>query len=373
MKRSTTITVTFAACVVSTLLTVRPQSAPASSPPWNARAAAAYLDGRMEWWLSWPSAQRDHGTSCVSCHTALPYALARPALRGALAALADRAVPAAERRMLEHVITRVTMWKDVEPFYPDQTRGLPKTSESRATEAIMNALILSTRDAQGGRLSDEGRQAFANLWPLQFKAGDQTGAWIWLNFHNEPWEANDSPYFGNALAALAIGTAPGGYAASPDIQERLTLLQRYLQKGVETATLYNRLTVLWASGKWPTLLTPDQRHAIVQAALATQQEDGGWTMASLSNWKRADGTALDTKSDGLATGLATLALQQGGVPRSDAHLSRGLAWLVQHQDAATGMWSASSLNKQRDPASDVGKFMSDAATAYAVLSLTNER
>jgi hypothetical protein len=40
---------------------------------------------------------------------------------------------------------RVTMWKDVEPFYPDQTRGLPKTSESRGTEAILNALILSGR------------------------------------------------------------------------------------------------------------------------------------------------------------------------------------------------------------------------------------
>jgi squalene-hopene/tetraprenyl-beta-curcumene cyclase len=265
------------------------------------------------------------------------------------------------------------MWKDVEPFYPDQTRGLPKTSESRATEAILNALILSTRDAQSGTLSNEGRQAFANLWPLQFKAGEQTGAWTWLNFHNEPWEANGSPYFGNALAALAIGTAPGGYAASPDLQDRLTLLQRYLQKGVETESLYNRLTVLWASGTWPTLLTRDQRQAIVQSALAKQQDDGGWTMASLSNWKRADGSALDTTSDGLATGLATLALQQAGVPRSDAHVSRGLAWLVQHQDAATGMWSASSLNKQRDPASDVGKFMSDAATAYAVLSLTNER
>ena len=88
------------------------------------------------------------------------------------------------------------MWKDVEPFYPDQTRGLPKTSESRGTEAILNALILSGRDARSGSLTDDTRRAFDNLWALQFTKGDLAGGWAWLNFHYEPWEADGSAYYG---------------------------------------------------------------------------------------------------------------------------------------------------------------------------------
>ncbi len=367
MTRVRIVVLTVSACAVARPARAQLQSAPLSPPSWNSRAAATYLDSRMAWWLQWPTAARDHGTSCVSCHTAVPYALARPALR---AAAADRDPAGPERKLIENVLTRVRLWRDVEPFYPDQTRGLPKTSESRGTEAVMNALILARRDAESGALSDDARQAFDNLWPLQFRAGDQKGAWAWLNFHNEPWEGNASSYFGAALAAIAVGSAPGGYASSPGIQERLALLRDYLQRSADTVHLFNRVMALWASTHLPALLTPAQRQAIIEAAIATQQSDGGWSTSALGSWKRGDGTALDGKSDGYATGLVVLVLQRTGIPRTDAHVRKGLDWLVQHQDAATGMWFASSLNKARDPASDIGKFMSDAATAYAVLALT---
>jgi squalene-hopene/tetraprenyl-beta-curcumene cyclase len=357
----------FLACavlVISDLLLAAPGTA------WNARAAAAYLDGRQAWWQQWPNAARDHDTACVSCHTALPYALARPALRRALG---EHDLAAAERTMVTNVEKRVKLWKEVEPFYPDQTRGLPKSSESRGTEAILNAAVLVARDAERGALSDEARAAFANMWGLQFKNGDLKGAWAWLNFHYEPWESNDSAYFGATIAALAIGHAPSNYAASPEIQESVKSLREYLQKRADTETLFNRTMLLWASGKMPGLVTTAQRQAIIDAAIARQQADGGWTMATLGSWKRVDATALDNASDGYATGLVTLAFQQAGVPASEAHVAKGLEWLAAHQDSTTGMWYTASLNKQRDPATDIGKFMSDAGTAYAVLALTQAR
>lgn len=167
--------------------------------------------------------------------------------------------------------------------------------------------------------------------------------------------------------------APNGYASSADIQDNLKLLRGYLAKQFDRQPTFNRLMLLWASANLTGLLTPEQRDGIVAEAFTRQQHDGGWNLSSLGPWQRTDGSALDTKSDGYATGLAIFALQQAGVPSTDPRVAKGLRWLVQHQDPATGQWSASSLNKQRDPQSDAGRFMNDAATAFAALALAPVR
>jgi squalene-hopene/tetraprenyl-beta-curcumene cyclase len=335
----------------------------------DARAAARYLDARITWWRGWQNARRDHGTSCVSCHTAVPFALARPALRPVLG---ETQPSDGERQVIADVVMRVRLWKEVEPFYPDQTVGLPKTSESRGTEAVLNALILSRRDAASGTLSDDARQAFANLWALQFRSGDFKGAWAWLNFKYEPWESTGSSYLGAALAAIAVGDAPGGYAADSSIHDRVEALRSFLQRNADTTHLLNRAMALWASGELSGVLSSAQRQSIVDALYSAQRADGGWATASLGPWKRRDATPLDSASDGYATALALIALERGGVARDEQHVRAGTTWLVQHQEA-TGMWRAASLNKSRDPATDIGKFMSDAATAYAVIALSGRR
>ena len=346
----------------------KPETKIASS--WDPKAAAAYLDRRQSWWMEWPRAQRDHETFCVSCHTAVPYALSRSALRRALA---EQAPSPNEQRLLDSVTKRVRLWKEVEPFYKDADRGPYKSVESRGTESVLNALILSSRDAQRGQLSNDAHMAFENMWAEQQIAGKQKGAWLWLRFNNEPWEANDSDYFGATLAAVAIGVAPGNYRATPEVQTNLKLLREYLNREFAVQTTINRVLLLWAAVKLPGLLELDRQQAIIAELLEKQQADGGWSLSSLSgDWKRMDGTPQETRSDGYATGLITFVLQGAGISPENAKLKLGLAWLTANQDKTEGSWAAYSLNKNKENhiSSETALFMNDAATSYAVLSLT---
>ena len=226
--------------------------------------------------------------------------------------------------------------------------------------------------------------AFEEIWALQQQAGEKKGAWLWLQFGLEPWEANDSPYYGAALAAVAVGTAPERYRIEPAIQNNLESLRKYLAREYETQPLMNLVVLLWASTKLPGLLSPEQQHSIVSEILRKQRADGGWSLISLSRrwtgwglyslvriWLRSDATPYESRSDGYATGLITFVMQEAGIRRDDAHLSAGLSWLVRNQNKAEGSWSGFSLNKRRTPSSDIGHFMSDAATGYAVLALAD--
>lgn len=367
---------------LTTMMYAAPPSPSPSRSTWDARAAVAYLDQRQSAWESWPKAARDHGTVCVSCHTALPYALARPELRRLLH---ESDLTPTEQKLVGDVVTRVRAWSEMKPYYGDTTpNGRTKAIQSRGTEAVLNAVILASRDARAGTATDDARRAFANMFALQQTAGDDAGAWPWLDFGLRPWESTTAEYFGAALAAVAIGMEPQNYAATSAIQPNVGRLRTYLREHVDQSLwrrvlrrddprLFNRAMLLWASAKLPGLVSSAEQRSIVATLWDAQESDGSWRLASLGRWRPGEGVSPDSAGDGFATGLVAFALEQAGSLPSESHLAHALAWLAQHQDPPTGIWRATSLNKHRDPATTVGKFMNDAATAYAVLALTAAR
>ena len=336
---------------------------------WSPAAAASYLDSREAWWQSWPQAQLSQGTVCVSCHTVLPYALVRPGLR---AKLGQTEPTVAERAMLSSIEKRVANWQQMSPYYTDAAHAAP----SHATEAVLNALILAKYSAEQAQLGPVTRRAFDEAWALQQTTGDSAGGWEWQDFHEAPWESPESAYQGAAMMALAVGSMPASYASDPADRDHVERLRQYLLLHYAAQPTMNQLYVLWASTLMPGMLNESQRTDLIGKVATLQRPDGGWSLPSLDEQMTTKPAMFDLfkranrvdDSDGIATGLVALALEEDGVSLEDPMLKRGLAWLESHQ-YEEGSWWASSLNGFRNPSTGIGRFMSDAATGYAVLAL----
>lgn len=339
---------------------------------WDAAAAARYLDARESWWQNWDRAKRDHGTRCISCHTQATYAFARPALRTSMGAAG---LTNEETAMLADVRKRVKAWNEMQPFYSDEAYGKGKEIESRNAESVLNAIILSNYDVDAEEENDDTLEAFKHAWDLQTKTGPDAGAWVWQNFGYAPWESKESQYHWAALMAVQAAREPDRYTELKEVQEPLKALTGYLKTHYEAQPLLNKIVALWADKSFPGILSVQQKDALLTRVYLLQQKDGGWSTTDLGDWHRRDGTPLETRSDGYATALIALVLEEAVADSpyapapTAAHIERGLAWLKANQDQQTGAWPAWSLNKNRDPESGPGKFMSDAATAYASMAL----
>jgi hypothetical protein len=341
-------------------------SIPALGADWNPKLAAQYLDAREKAWTEWPMAMNS-GVACISCHTGMPYLIARPALRKALGQN--------QPTLYEGVLLAGLRATVVKTDAKDLFAGLkgPIVDQVYGAQAILSALMLAIDDAPRGRISPEGELALSRMWSLQTRNGKDKGGWQWSDFDLDPWETKDAAFYGGALGALATGSAPAGYQSRPEIRENIAEMRTWLLSGESAQPLHNRLFLLWSGAKLRDLLPDAQRHAILDEVWKKQEADGGWTLASLGPWKRRDSAPVQTGSNSYATGLVAFTLQRAGVSRSEPGMAKALAWLKSHQDPQSGAWTADSLNHKHDAGSMPAGFMSDAATGYAASALLGEK
>lgn len=291
--------------------------------------AGAALDSASVHW----TAQR----KCVTCHTNVPYLLARPAVKDGKTEGMDM----------------------VRKFFEDRVTSWEKTGKTgSAASVVATASALALNDARTtGKLHPLTRKALDRMWTMQ----KDHGAWNWDKCVWPPFEHDD--YYGAVLAAVAVGQAPDGYAATEAARAGLDKLRGYLRK-VEPPTLHHKLWLLWASLKMDGLMSAEERAATVKELIAARRADGGWSLGSLGDWKGFDGRAnnKDAASDGYGTGLAVFILRQAGMLVEAREVQGGVAWLKANQ-RQSGRWFTPSLNNDR------AHYISNAGTAFAVLAL----
>ncbi len=298
--------------------------------------AAAFSAARAKHFLDSSAVAWQKTHKCMTCHTNYLYLMAQPSFGG------DDEAHRTVRKYAEELVEQ--RWEKEGPRWD--------------AEIVMTALVLAADDAHNsGQLHPLTRRALDRVWTVQH----EDGGFEWLKCDWPPMESDDE--FGAPMAALAVSIAPDSYEETPAAQQGIARLRAYLAK-TPPPMLHHRAMLLWADTYRPGWLAPVDRQKVVDDLLALQHEDGSWSIASLGDWKREDGSPQDLKSgDGYATGLVVYLARRAGVSADDPRLARGVAWLKANQ-RESGRWFTRSLHK------DGRHFISHAGMSMAVMALS---
>lgn len=291
--------------------------------------AVRFLDSAS---LEWQSSR-----GCFACHTNFAYLTARPYV--------DSKVPA-------HQTVREFAEKMVNERWAD-----PKIGPRWDAEVVATAWALAFNDSlTTQKLHPTTKTALDRMWKVQ----REDGGFSWLKCGWPPSELDDE--YGAVLGLIAVGVAPEDYKNTEAAKAGVAKIQSYLAK-TPLPSLHHKAMLVWADSYLPNLLTDEQAKVIIDEVLAKQLADGGWSAASLGEWKRGDDQPQEYDvSDGFGTGFSIYVLRKAGIPADDARIRKGVHWLKNHQ-RESGRWFARSVFK------DSKHYLTHNASAFAIMAL----
>jgi squalene-hopene/tetraprenyl-beta-curcumene cyclase len=294
----------------------------------SAAKAAEYIDGVG---LAWTRERK-----CMTCHTNVPYMLARPKVAGG------------DSKPM----------KEVRDFLEANVKKWETTKPRSDYDVVATAVALTWHDvATTGKLHAATKAALDKVWTVQL----EDGSWQWPDCDWPPLEHDQ--FYGVAYVAVAVAMAPDNYRETPAAQAGLKKIRKYLHENPATE-LHHKATLLWASTTIDGLLNNEEKKATVAELRKLQLPDGGWNTPSLGPYPKRRGNqtnAMDV-SDGYATGFVTYVLRQVGVPADDPALKKAVAWLENNQ-RESGRWFTHSVGGSK------AHYLTNVGSAFAILAL----
>jgi squalene-hopene/tetraprenyl-beta-curcumene cyclase len=295
-------------------------------------AAAKYLDAAA---LEWTRTRK-----CATCHTNVPYLMARPLLSNLYPEPTE-------------VRSKFEQWSD------NWDEQVPRGGQIPASAIALGATLAINDSLTSGKLHASTRRALARMWEMQ----REDGGWDWRVNDAPPMKSDE--HYGVTFAAVAVGTLPAEYTQTAEARRGISRMRKYLKEH-PPHSLHHRAMIGWASLGLEGLMSAGERRHVIDRMLDLQREDGGWSADSLfADWEDWDLDDNDLESDGYGTGFVIYLARRIGVPASDRRLQRGIEWIKTHQ-RESGRWFTASIGPD-NPYGD--NRISTAGTAMVVMAL----